>query len=80
MPPESTDGIAAAVRTFFVRSADTGEVVHLHEEVTFPHTPPVEGSAEERAIRLAGDRARGCTVEEVEPGERPAIDRLSSAP
>ncbi|OAR25560.1 hypothetical protein A8W25_08145 [Streptomyces sp. ERV7] len=70
MQPQSTDGIQTTVRTFVVRSAETGDIIHVHEELTFAHTPPSEERGEDRALRLLGEQGRNATAEEVEPGYR----------
>ncbi|GGP77375.1 hypothetical protein GCM10010278_64770 [Streptomyces melanogenes] len=84
MQPQSTHDIQATVRTFVVRSADSGEIIHVHEELTFPHTPPGEDRGddrgEDRALRLVGERARDATVEEAEPGYRHPIALPDSPP
>ena len=72
MSASSTDEFRPAVRAFVVRSAD-GEVVHVHQEVTFGDGGrlPDGESAEQRATRLAGERGRHARVDEVSVEDLP---------
>ncbi|WP_319433926.1 hypothetical protein [Mycobacterium sp. RTGN5] len=66
---ESTNSVEATVRAFVVRS-ETGDLIHVHQEVAFADTPKSDEEPEGRALRLAGDRGRTGRVEEV------AVDAL----
>ena len=73
MSANSTNESRPAVRAFVVRSAD-GEVVHVHQEVTFGPDDgrlPDGESAEQRAARLAGERGRHARVEQVRVEDLP---------
>jgi hypothetical protein len=67
--PQSTDGrIVSTSRAYVVYDKATGDVHHVHHEVTFAHTEPAREDAETRARRLAGNKA-DAEVLEVDPAE-----------
>ena len=65
---ESTSDVRATVRAFIVRS-ESGEVIHVHQEITFADTPKQDEAPEQRALRLAGPS--GLQVEEVNVDDLP---------
>jgi hypothetical protein len=69
--PISTDrNIVATVKAYVVYDRQTGDVLHIHHSVTFPHAHPTGESPETRALRLAGRKAgSNAAVLEVDPTE-----------
>jgi hypothetical protein len=70
MPQSTRNNIVPTVRAYVVHDPTTGEVLHIHHAVTFPHDRSGGESSEARALRLAGRRAgAGAVVLEVDPNE-----------
>jgi hypothetical protein len=69
--PQSTDGrIVSKSRSYDVYDRTTGEILHTHHSVAFPHGAPAREKPEARALRLAGNKAGAhAEVLEVETAE-----------
>jgi hypothetical protein len=69
--PQSTNTrIVSHCRAYVVYDTATGEVLHVHHSVTFPHGAPMREKPEARALRLAGNKAgASAQVLEVEGAE-----------
>jgi hypothetical protein len=69
--PISTDrNIVATVKAYVVYDRHTGDVLHIHHSITFPHDRTTGESPETRALRLAGRKAgSNAAVLEADPTE-----------
>jgi hypothetical protein len=56
-------------RAYVVYDKATGNVIHVHRCVTFPHTQHGAEAPEERARRIAGEKGRTAGVLETDPAE-----------
>jgi hypothetical protein len=66
----SDSRISAYSRAHVVYDKTTGEILHIHHTVSFPHGAPIHEPPETRARRLAGKAAGDNTdVLEVEPDQ-----------
>ena len=66
--PQSTSPIVSTVRAHVVYDRKSGQVLHVHETVTFPNGAPTQETPEARAMRLAGaSRSPDAEVIEVDP-------------
>lgn len=70
MPQSTQSNIVPTVRAYVVHDRNTGEILHIHHSITFPHDRSGGESPELRALRLAGHRAgANAVVLEVDPAE-----------
>jgi hypothetical protein len=67
---QSTDKRVSTSRAHVVYDTATGEILHVHLTVVFPHGAPPRESPEAQALRFAGKRAgANAGVIEVDPAE-----------
>ncbi len=67
---ESTHSIPSTSRAHVVYDRTTGEVLHIHHTVEFPHGAPTTETPDSRALRLVGKQTDpNVAVLEVEPAE-----------
>jgi hypothetical protein len=67
---QSTDKRVSTSRAHVVYDMVTGEVLHVHLTVVFPHGAPARESPDAQARRFAGKRAgANAAVMEVDPAE-----------
>jgi hypothetical protein len=67
--PQTTDGrLKSEAQAYVVYDGTTGEILHIHHSVTFPHGAPPREKPEARARRFAGKKCGANTeVLKVEP-------------